>query len=235
MEPVRSILIVEDEQAIADLVCLALTETGVKDYRIAAEHVTTAEQALFLLQQKAYDLVILDWMLPGEQGLDVIKRVKSQFQKIEASFLMLTAKSDPESIVEGLEAGADDFMTKPFDVAVLVARVRNILRRRDRLSSGLPLRRVELKGLILDFDKVEITLQEAPVHLTPSEFKLLGILLQSRGRVLTREQLIDKIQGEDVSVTGRTVDTHVFALRKKLGEWGHHIETIRGVGYRIVS
>lgn len=236
MELTNSVLIVEDEQSIADLLRLSLADSYLRDFKLQIDHVLSAEQARFLLNQKKYDLVILDWMLPGEQGIDLLRSLKSGPSVIEASFLMMTAKTDAESIVAGLEAGADDYMTKPFDLSVFKARVKNILSRKTALKAQpvLP-ERIEWMGLVIDLAKVGVVLNNQTIHLTPSEFKLLGYLLQSRGKVLTRDQLIDLIQGQDVTVTGRTIDTHVFALRKKLGDWAQHIETIRGVGYRVTS
>lgn len=223
------ILIIEDEPAIADLISLTLRELN-----IVVEKTLSAEQAQFLLQNKAYDLILADWMLPGLQGVDLVSLVKQK--NPEQLILMITAKADADSIVRGLEAGADDYVTKPFDPRVLVARVKNLLRRKQTENQAATLGSsevIELNELRFDYGRVEVTFKQSPIHLTPSEFKLLGFLLKSQGRVLTRDQLIDLIQGEDVTVTGRTIDTHVFALRKKLGEWAEHIETIRGVGYRV--
>jgi two-component system phosphate regulon response regulator PhoB len=223
------ILIIEDEPAIAELIALTLRE-----FDAQIEKTFSAEQAIFLLQNKTYDLILADWMLPGLQGIDLVTAVKNKNR--EQLILMITAKADADSIVRGLEAGADDYVPKPFDPRILVARVKNLLRRKQADVQAQVLGStevVELDGLRYDYGRVEVTLKQNPVHLTPSEFKLLGFLLKSQGRVLTRDQLIDLIQGEDVTVTGRTIDTHVFALRKKLLEWSEHIETIRGVGYRV--
>lgn len=232
MGPIKEkaqILIIEDEPAIAELIALTL-----KEFDAQVEKTFSAEQAIFLLQNKAYDLILADWMLPGLQGIDLVTAVKNKNR--DQLILMITAKADAESIVRGLEAGADDYVSKPFDPRVLVARVRNLLRRKQAEPPPQVLGStevVELNGLKYDYGRVEVTLKQNPIHLTPSEFKLLGFLLKSQGRVLTRDQLIDLIQGEDVTVTGRTIDTHIFALRKKLLEWAEHIETIRGVGYRV--
>lgn len=223
------ILIIEDEPTIAELIALTLRE-----FDAHIEKTFSAEQAIFLLQNKTYDLILADWMLPGLQGIDLVTAVKNKNR--EQLILMITAKADADSIVRGLEAGADDYVPKPFDPRILVARVKNLLRRKQVDAQAQVLGStevVELDGLRYDYGRVEVTLKQIPVHLTPSEFKLLGFLLKSQGRVLTRDQLIDLIQGEDVTVTGRTIDTHVFALRKKLLEWSEHIETIRGVGYRV--
>lgn len=223
------ILIIEDEPAIAELVALTI-----RDIDANIEKTFSAEQAIFLLQNKSYDLILADWMLPGLQGIDLVKAVKNK--NPDQMILMITAKADPDSIVMGLEAGADDYVSKPFDPRILAARVKNLLRRKQTEAQAQVLGSTEvfeLDGLRFDYGRVEVTLKQNPIHLTPSEFKLLGFLLKSQGRVLTRDQLIDLIQGEDVTVTGRTIDTHIFALRKKLLEWAEHIETIRGVGYRV--
>ena len=230
MEQIKpQILIIEDEPAIAELVALTIRE-----FDANIEKTFSAEQAIFLLQNKSYDLILADWMLPGLQGIDLVKAVKSK--NPEQLILMITAKADSDSIVMGLEAGADDYVSKPFDPRILAARVKNLLRRKQTEAQAQVLGSTEvfeLDGLKFDYGRVEVTLKQNPIHLTPSEFKLLGFLLKSQGRVLTRDQLIDLIQGEDVTVTGRTIDTHIFALRKKLLEWSEHIETIRGVGYRV--
>ena len=155
---------------------------------------------------------------------------------------MVTAKSDSDSIVQALDVGVDDYVSKPFDPAVLIARIKNLLKRSEQIQQLTRFKIenqlgsdevIELNGLKIDYGRVEISLNGNLIHLTPSEFKLIGYLLKSQGRVLSRDQLIDLIQGEDVSVTGRTIDTHIFALRKKLNDWADHIETIRGVGYRV--
>lgn len=231
------VLIIEDEASISELLKMTLQDSYFQNYNLKIEQVQSCEQARFLFQNQKYELVLLDWMLPGEQGIDLLRAIKSsQSENAAASFLMMTAKSDAESIVQGLEAGADDYVTKPFDFQVLKARIKNILNRKVMSQQHkLPKDQVSYMGLEIDFGKVTVLLNQEAIHLTPSEFKLLGFLLKSQGRVLTRDNLIDLIQGQDVSVTGRTIDTHVFSLRKKLGSWSDHIETIRGVGYRVMA
>lgn len=235
-----SALVVEDDVAIAQLLKIHLSEIGLQ---VSVFH--DAETAFLALQKEKYHLIVLDWMLPGMQGIDLLKKIRSYQQELKV--LMLTAKADADSIVTAIEAGADDYLTKPFDEKVLLARVRNLLRRIDFEKNILKLKpmssdqktqtdpeELSFDGLIIHFSKYTLTFRGEGIHLTPSEFKLLASLFKAQGKVLTRDQLIGQIQGDDVNVTGRTIDTHIFALRKKLGSWADHIETIRGVGYRIL-
>jgi two-component system phosphate regulon response regulator PhoB len=145
---------------------------------------------------------------------------------------MVTARAHASDIVLGLEMGADDYLTKPFELPVFLARVRALLRRA-KASSGVPSRRLTIGELSVDLDTYKVSCGKKELQLTPSEFKLLVALMRSQGRVLTREMLIDMVQGEGVTVVDRAIDTHVFGLRKKLGRCAELIETIRGVGYRI--
>lgn len=231
--PVKSttaakILLVEDEQSIRELIALHLLRQG-----YAITECENAEQAQAAQKNQKFDLMIVDWMLPGMSGVDFINSFKS-----DSSVLMITAKSEPQDIIEGLEKGADDYLTKPFDPSIMLARVKALLRRAEYRQEVKPAANsdkdfLSLNGLKLNLNSLEVRLNDQDLHLTPSEFKLLQSLIENQGRVLTRDQLIDQIQGESVNVTGRTIDTHVFGLRKKLNEWGDSIETIRGVGYRV--
>lgn len=237
MDQMNKAIVIEDEQAIGELLKMHLQDAGFE-----VDVFQDAETAFSGMQRQIYQLCLLDWMLPGIQGIDFLKRIRPQHPELKV--LMLTAKADSESIVNGLESGADDYLTKPFDAKVFLARVRNLVRRSQYenqlkkkstdLSATDAADEMSIEGATIHFKKYLVKNQGVEVHLTPSEFKLLASLFKSQGRVLTREQLIDQIQGEDVSVTGRTIDTHVFALRKKMGDWARHIETIRGVGYRIL-
>jgi DNA-binding response OmpR family regulator len=229
-------LIVEDELAIAQLLKINLQNMGIE-----VSSASSAEEASAFLQKNNFSILILDWMLPGQQGLEFLNssRTKLGITKV----MMVTAKADPESIVAGLDCGADDYLTKPFDSKVLAARVRQLIRRYNyenkilsAKNSGYAIEQdeIEYDGLVLNLKKHTVKLNKQDIHLTPSEFKLLAELLKAQGQVLTRDRLIDLIQGHDVTVTGRTIDTHVFALRKKIGRWASHVETIRGVGYRIL-
>ncbi len=238
MVQVNKAIVIEDEAAIAQLLKIHL-----KDIGFEVDLFSDAETAFTAFQIKSYDLCLLDWMLPGVQGIDFLKRIRPQYPELKV--LMLTAKADPDSIVQGLESGADDYLTKPFEAKVFAARVRHLMRRsqyenhlKQKFESSPNASRVideiTIDQATIHFTKYYVKNKGEEIHLTPSEFKLLASLFKAQGQVLTREQLIDQIQGEDVSVTGRTIDTHVFALRKKMGDWAAHIETIRGVGYRIL-
>lgn len=229
------VLVVEDEVDVRDLIALHLKREGL-DVDVA----DTVESAWSMLESRSYALVVLDWMLPGASGVELARRLRATATSLsaEAAILMVTARAEASDIVQGLEAGADDYVTKPFEPAVLLARVRALLRRVQSLSpapseaseAGETLR---LGSLTIDPNAYEVRCGEEPISLTPSEFKLLLALAHSRGRVLTRDSLIGQVQGEGVSVVGRTVDTHVFGLRKKLGACADVIETVRGVGYRV--
>ncbi len=194
------------------------------------------ESALTLLAREKFDLIILDWMLPSISGLEVAREIrKPQSAHVSLPVLMLTARSHSSDIVEGLDTGADDFLIKPFELPVLLARVKALLRRR-AFSNSIDqndLQDVQIDELSINLESYEVTCAKQPVQLTISEFKLLAALVRARGTVLTRDRLIDKVQGDDVSVIERTIDTHIFGLRKKLGSCSDVIETIRGVGYRV--
>lgn len=229
-EPAR-VLVVEDEVEIRDLIALHLRREGLQ-----VDAISSAEEAAPLLSSERYQLVVLDWMLPGASGVEVTKSLRRRADLVDLAVLMITAKSEAEDIIEGLESGADDYVCKPFEPAVFMARVRALLRRNRRgqaseVESGLQV--VRIGALSLYPDTFEAKCCGRPIHLTPSEFKLLIALANNRGRVLTRDSLIEQVQGEGVSVVGRTVDTHVFGLRKKLGDCADVIETVRGIGYRV--
>lgn len=225
-ETAPRVLVVEDEKEIRDLMALHLLRQG---YRV--KECATAEEAMDEMAQGAgYSLIVLDWMLPGVSGIDFLQQVKRAEQT--PSVLMVTARTEPHDIVEGLEKGADDYLSKPFEPGVFMARVKALLRRM-QLGASASLRRITVHELTMNLETYDISLRGEKLHLTPSEFKLLATMIHHRGKVMTRDQLIDQIQGEGINVVGRTIDTHVFGLRKKLGDWADNIETIRGVGYRV--
>jgi two-component system phosphate regulon response regulator PhoB len=229
-------LIVEDEADVRDLLTLHLRRENLDV--TPASH---GEEALELLARVGFELLVLDWMLPGASGVDLCRKVRAGHGLAKPpggrppAILMVTAKVDPADIVTGLEAGADDYVTKPFEIPVLLARVRALMRRLELvpMAEQAAASQLKLEGLLVDFGSHRVFCEGQEIALTPSEFKLLSALLESRGRVLARDQLIGLVQGKDVNVVKRTIDTHVYGLRKKLGPCGDLIETLRGVGYRV--
>jgi two-component system phosphate regulon response regulator PhoB len=220
-------LIVEDERDVRELMSIHLKREGVEV--VAVEN---GEEALKLLAADKFALVILDWMLPGVSGLEICKRLRSSPASERVSILMVTARADTADVIAGLDAGADDYITKPFELPVFLARVRALKRRSE--SGGMkPGRKLQNGNLAIDLEAYEVFCDGKQLQLTPSEFKLLSALMQNEGRALSREKLIDLVQGENVTVVDRAIDTHVFGLRKKLGPCSDVIETIRGVGYRV--
>lgn len=217
-----AILVVEDESDVRELVMLHL-----KRQDLTAVGVVDGEKALEELARRQFDLVVLDWMLPGISGLEICRRVAGR-----VPILMVTARAETADIISGLEAGADDYITKPFEIPVFLARVNALLRRQLR-SNGQTATTLQVGQLVIDCEKHEVNIASQPVPLTISEFRLLSSLLSNKGKVISRLQLVGMVQGTGVNVTGRTIDTHVFGLRKKLGRYGDLVETIRGVGYRV--
>lgn len=217
------VLVVEDESDIRELIALHLGRDG---YDV--DTCSNGREALSKLASFDYDLVVLDWMLPEKSGLEVLRALRRNRKHGELGVLMITAKSSDADLVLGLEAGADDYLIKPFELSVLRARARALLRRTEKREANL-----ELGALVIDEDAHEAWISGKPVQLTPYEFKLLTTLARNKGRVLTRDQLINEVQGDGVAVVERAIDTHVFGLRKKLGDCSDLIETVRGVGYRI--
>jgi two-component system, OmpR family, phosphate regulon response regulator PhoB len=234
MSSKANVLVVEDERDVRDLMSLHLKREG---HDVTA--VEDGEEALKIIHARHFDLVVLDWMLPGVSGLEICKRLRNAGQSGATSsqipVLMVTARADTADIVLGLEMGADDYITKPFDIPVLVARVRALLRRVQTTEDGSNDKKTKAGNLSIDSEAHRAFCGAEEIQLTASEFKLLHALMINAGRVLSRERLIDLVQGQGVVVVDRAIDTHVFGLRKKLGECAEIVETIRGVGYRIKS
>jgi len=227
----QKVLVVEDEKDIAELMALHLKREGIE-----VDCVDNGEQVLALMKEKVYSLVILDWMLPGVSGLDICKKIRAENNtNQDIPVLLVTARAQTTDIVLGLEMGADDYITKPFELPVFLARVRALLRRSVRSQMTESDVRIQIGALVLDSERHEVLCNENRTELTPSEFKLLHAMMKNRGRVLTRERLIELVQGEGVTVIDRAIDTHIFGLRKKLGDCANLVETIRGVGYRVVD
>ncbi len=223
----ENILVVEDDGDILELVRYNLAKEG---YKISG--VTSGEDALRLVRGKTPDLVILDLMLPGVDGLEVCKLIKNAPKTRNIPIVMLTAKGEEADVVTGLELGADDYITKPFSPRVLIARVRAVLRRKTREPKDED-STVQIRDLVIHPGRREVLLRDKPVELTFTEFGILHFLARRPGWVFTRDQIVDAVRGEDYPVTGRSVDVHIVGLRKKLGSAEKYIETVRGIGYRF--
>lgn len=222
-----NILVIEDEEDIQELVEYNLSKNG-----FAVSSVNDGETGLKKIAAESPDLVLLDLMLPGLDGLEVCRRLKSDPTTQKIPVVMLTARGEEADIVAGLELGAEDYITKPFSPKVLIARVRAVLRR-DRSREVDPEETVSIHNLQIHPGRHEVLVSGKSVKLTVTEFRILHLLALRPGWVFTRYQIVDQIRGEDYPVTDRSIDVHIVALRKKLGEAGAVIETVRGVGYRM--
>ncbi len=223
------ILVVDDEPDILELVSYNLTREG-----YAVEVVTTGEAALQSVRRHAPDAVILDLMLPGLDGTEVCRRLKSDPVTRAIPILMLTAKSEDIDIVSGLEVGADDYVTKPFSPKVLVARLRTALRRaRTSGESATSEQSLRVHDLEIDVGRHVVRCAGFPVELSATEFEVLEVLARNPGWVFSRARIIDAVKGSDYPVTERSVDVQIVGIRRKLGAYGALIETVRGVGYRM--
>lgn len=224
----QKILVVEDEEDILDLVSHHLEQAG---YSVSQS--TAGDEALEIIEQTPPDLIVLDIMLPGMTGLELCRVLKSREETRDVPVVMLTAKGEEIDRVVGFELGADDYVTKPFSPRELVLRVKAVLKRLHPVDQGQEVIRVA--GITINKPKHEVLLNGEPVELTVTEFKLLLTLIQRKGRVQSREMLLESVWGYEYIGFTRTVDTHMRRLRSKLGEWGKQIETVRGVGYRFTE
>lgn len=222
-----TILVVEDEPAIQELIAVNLSFAGHKVLRAF-----DSEQAETLINAELPDLILLDWMLPGQTGLALARRLRQQERTRQVPIIMLTAKGAEQDKIDGLEAGADDYITKPFSPKELMARIKAVLRRRaPQLTDDL----TEVAGLKLDPSAHRLTGNGQILSIGPTEFRLLHFFMTHPERVFSRSQLLDQVWGDHVFVEERTVDVHIRRLRKALEPTGHdkHIETVRGTGYRF--
>jgi two-component system phosphate regulon response regulator PhoB len=222
-----TVLVVEDEPQIQELVAVNLEHYGHRVLRAAS-----AEEAEAAIRIALPDVLVLDWMLPGESGLALARRLRGDPRTRELPILMLTARAMEADKLSGLEAGADDFITKPFSPKELAARIKAVLRRRAPQLSGDA---IELEGLRLDPSTRRVFAGARKLVLSPSEFRLLHFLMTHAGRVYTRAQLLDQVWGDHVFIEERTVDVHIRRLRKALEPSGHDrlIDTVRGAGYAL--
>lgn len=223
----EKILVVDDEEDILELVRHHLNREGY-EVRCAA----SGEAAIQSAKSEALDLIILDLMLPGIDGLEVTRGLKNDPRTQQIPILMLSAKGEESDVVAGLELGADDYVTKPFSPRILIARVRASIRRQIK---GPPDEAAVIQAHEIEIHPGRRTVQinGQVVNLTYTEFQVLSILARRPGWVFTRSQIVDMVRGDDYPVTDRSVDVQIVGLRKKLGDCGHYIETVRGVGYRF--
>jgi len=223
----RTILIVDDEAPIREMIAVALEMAGYECLEAG-----NSQEALAIIVDRKPDLLLLDWMLPGSTGIELARRLKRDELTADIPIIMLTAKGEEEDIVAGFNAGADDYVTKPFRPKILLARVQAVLRRgaAARPDEDEPLR---IGALVIHPGRHEVADTSGPVDLTRTEFRILQFLASRPGWVFTRSQIVRAVHGDDYPVTGRSVDVQVAALRRKLGESGAMIHTVRGVGYKM--
>lgn len=226
MSDKKTILVVEDEEDLRDIVIYNLERDGYKTVGVES-----GEQGLESAIRLRPDLVILDLMLPGMNGMDVCRQLKQADDTKSIPIIMASAKGEEADIVSGLELGADDYVTKPFSPRILLARVRSVLRRSQQDKEDVS--QLEIDGLKIDTKKFQLSINDERVDLTKSEFGIMHFLASHRGWVFTRYQIVDAIRGEKYVVTERAIDVQIAGLRKKLGKHADLIETVRGVGYRF--
>lgn len=229
----KTLLVADDEQDIVDLVTYNLTREGF--------HVLAAAdglESLKIIRKHCPDIVILDWMMPGMDGLEVCRQLRQTPETSRIPVIMLTAKSDTVDKILGLEMGADDYVTKPFHVRELVARIHAVLRRHDDNAHKDSPQLLAYRGIRMDLQSYRITVDDRPIDLTPREIKLLAFLMRHPGRVYSRDQLLDYVWGDETFVEPRTVDVHISRLRtliEKDKNTPSYIYTIRGIGYKFAD
>jgi two-component system alkaline phosphatase synthesis response regulator PhoP len=227
MEKIK-ILVVEDEAPIQELLQFNLER---KKYQVKV--VDSGEEALSVAAQYQPALILLDIMLPGADGLEVCKQLKANSNTQNIPIIMLTALCEEADIVTGLELGADDYVTKPFSPRVLLARVKAALRRSGETKPAINSEQIKVHSISIDTGRHKVAVDGVDITLTFTEFKVLQLMAQQPGRVFTRYQIVDAVHGDDYPVTDRSVDVQIVGLRKKLGDAGQYIETVRGIGYRF--
>lgn len=222
-----AILLVEDDADNREALALNLRDAG---FEVVGTG--TGEQGLKATRERSFDLVILDLMLPGLNGFEVCKELRSRPETRLIPIIMLTARGEDDDVIGGLEVGADDYLTKPVSPRVLLARVKSLLRRASE-GNGVSVGMIECGKLLINFERREVSVGNEPVALTRTEFGLLYSLAARPGKVFTRREIVAAVHGEDYPVTDRSVDVQIVGLRKKLGALGEKIETVRGIGYRF--
>ena len=224
----KRVIVVEDERDMADLIAARLKR---ESYQVECAY--DGIEALKKIRADAPDAVLLDLMLPELSGTEVLRELRNDPRTAGVPVVILTAKSEESDVIVGLQLGADDYVTKPFSMSVLLARLEAVLRR--AAAGGVAGKVLEVGIVRIDSQQHEVTVDGAAVALTKAEFRLLQALAIARGRVLTRDQLIDQVIGLNTIVTDRTIDVHLTALRRKLGQARNYIKTVRGIGYRMTD
>ncbi|MFC1770947.1 response regulator [Candidatus Margulisiibacteriota bacterium] len=224
----KKILLIEDENDIVELLTFTLSKEGAQ---ICA--ITNGEEALDKAKTFEPDVILLDLILPEVDGLEICRQLKMNPQTQNIPIIMLTAKTDDSDIITGLEVGADDYITKPFNPKVLIARIRTVLRRISKQSSVREDKVIRVKNMVIDPIKREVSIDHKQVDLTFSEFQTLYFLANQPGWVFSRYQIVEAIHGNDYVVTDRTIDVLIVSLRKKLDDYAKYLETVRGVGYKF--
>ena len=224
------IIVVEDEPDIREIMLYNLRREGYE-----AEGFESGSEGLEAIRAKQPNLVILDLMLPGMDGLTVCQQVRAEAAIKATPIIIVSAKEEESDVVIGLGLGADDYVPKPFSPRELLARVKAVLRRSQQADQGDQHERVVIGDLIIDLEKHSVTVDGQLVKLTATEFKLLYQLASHPGRAYTREQLLNRVVGDGVVVVDRNIDVHIRAVRKKIGNYADHIQTVRGVGYRFAE
>ena len=226
-----AILVVEDDVAIRDMLCFSLRHSGFE-----CESVGDAEQGLKWLKNQQADLILLDWMLPGIDGIEFIRRLRAVDSWASTPVIMLTAKDESDDMVKGLSVGADDYINKPFSPPELMARIKALMRRCN-VAETSEKQQIEIAGLLLNTKSHRVTVDKQRIELGPTEFRLLHFFMRSPERAYSRGQLLDHVWGDTVYIEERTVDVHIRRLRKALEptKHDHLIQTVRGLGYRFAE
>lgn len=224
-----SILIVEDDAAIRDMISFSLKQAG-----FVCETAVDGETGLKMLNQQQADMILLDWMLPGIDGIEFIRRLRANEFLASIPVIMLTAKGESEDMVKGLSVGADDYVNKPFSPPELIARIKAVLRRTQPMDDEES-QKLQFGDLVLDTKSHRVTINDQRIDLGPTEFRLLHFFMKNPERAYNRSQLLDFVWGDTVYIEERTVDVHIRRLRKVLEPSEHHhlVQTVRGVGYRF--
>lgn len=222
------ILIVEDDRALSEVLHYNLQQEGFQVFRAF-----DGREAIAQAKLKKPDVILLDWMLPIVDGVDVCRQLRRMEETRQAGIVMLTAKTEDLDQITGFEAGADDYVSKPYSVRVLLERIRALVRRQASTESEEQPEVVSCRGITVDLKRQRVTANDKELQLTRSEFKLLTALIREPGKACDRSELIESALGEDTLVLERTIDVHIRALRRKLGDLAECIETVRGVGYRF--